>query len=107
MLWLPIVLWVLALVLLVFLALVKHAPAPAGSFSCPAVPFVPCGALAVNAFMLAGLDWLAWVCVIAWALLGLVIYLAYGIRHSNLRKSRDLPPEPMELGTTAIAPSQR
>lgn len=49
----------------------------------PFVPFIPALGLLINCFMMAFLNWLTWVRMVVWMLIGLVIYFAYGIRHSK------------------------
>lgn len=57
-------------------------------FKCPWVPFVPCIGIAVNSYMLAGLNGYAWIRLVVWLVIGLVIYFSYGIRKSKLKKSQ-------------------
>ncbi len=55
-------------------------------FKTPLVPFIPlAGALICIAQMIA-LPWSAWARLIGWAVVGFIIYFAYGIKHSNLHK---------------------
>ena len=55
------------------------------TFKCPLVPLVPCIGIAINSYMLAGLEAMAWIRLVAWLLIGLVIYFCYGIRFSRMR----------------------
>jgi len=57
------------------------------TFKCPLVPLVPCVGIAINTYMLAGLNGWAWVRLVVWLAIGLFIYFGYGIHKSNLRKS--------------------
>ena len=57
------------------------------TFKCPLVPMIPCIGIAINSYMLAGLDGYAWIRLFVWLAIGLVIYFAYGIHMSKLRKS--------------------
>ena len=57
------------------------------TFKCPLVPLVPCTGIAINTYMLAGLDGFAWIRLVVWLGIGLVIYFAYGIHKSKLRGS--------------------
>ena len=59
------------------------------TFKCPLVPLVPCIGIAVNTYMLAGLDGYAWIRLVVWLVIGLLIYFAYGIHMSKLRRKKD------------------
>ena len=67
------------------LALRRTAPELPRPFRTPGMPYVPIlGALACLVQMV-GLPWQTWERLIAWLLIGLVVYFAYGRRHSLLR----------------------
>ena len=53
-------------------------------FTVPALPFVATAGIVVCGAMIYGLGWTNWLRLLAWLALGLVIYLAYGRRHSRL-----------------------
>jgi APA family basic amino acid/polyamine antiporter len=55
-------------------------------FRCPAVFFVAPLGIAVNALMMLFLPVETWLRLIIWLVIGLVIYFAYGRRHSELGK---------------------
>lgn len=55
------------------------------TFKCPLVPLVPCIGIAINSYMLAGLEGMAWIRLGVWLVLGLLIYFIYGIRFSRMR----------------------
>lgn len=55
------------------------------TFKCPLVPLVPCVGIAINSYMLAGLEAAAWIRLVVWLVIGLVIYFVYGIRFSKMR----------------------
>ncbi len=59
------------------------------TFKCPLVPLVPCVGIAINSYMLAGLDGYAWVRMGVWLVIGWAIYFFYGIWNSKLRKKVD------------------
>lgn len=79
-----------ALGLVLLLALWRERQlAPPQSFRCPLVPWVPCAGIWINFYMLSGLQADAWIRVAVWLALGLLIYFAYGIRRSRLRRAGD------------------
>lgn len=55
------------------------------TFSCPLVPLVPCLGIAINMYMLAGLQSAAWLRLAVWVAIGVAIYFAYGIWNSRMR----------------------
>lgn len=61
-------------------------------FRVPAVPFVALGGIAVCLAMIYGLGWTNWLRLAGWLAIGLVLYVAYGRRHSKL--SQDLATTP-------------
>ncbi|HWP37531.1 MAG TPA: amino acid permease [Gemmatimonadales bacterium] len=62
-------------------------------FRTPFVPVVPLLAIGTCLFLMFQLPWVTWVRFGAWLAIGLVLYLAYGFRHSRLRKAV-APPQP-------------
>jgi APA family basic amino acid/polyamine antiporter len=42
-------------------------------------------------FLMAGLPVVTWIRFMLWLALGLVVYFAYGIRHSRLRRGTPAP----------------
>lgn len=54
-------------------------------FRCPAVPLVPLAGILVCLSLMAGLPLDTWVRLLAWLLIGFVIYFGYGMKHSRLR----------------------
>jgi APA family basic amino acid/polyamine antiporter len=55
-------------------------------FKTPLVPFVPILSALVSFALMAGLPLDTWLRLIIWMGIGLVIYVAYGYKHSELRK---------------------
>ncbi len=53
-------------------------------FRTPWVPWIPLGAVLSCAYLMAELPPVTWLRFVLWMVAGLVIYLAYGIRHSRL-----------------------
>ena len=61
------------------------APRP---FRTPLVPLVPILAVVVCGAMIAGLGKENWARLGVWLAIGLVIYFAYGVRHSRVQLTR-------------------
>lgn len=59
------------------------APRP---FKVPLVPLIPVCGIIVNLLLMYGLGWSNWLRLLGWLALGLLIYFAYGHRHSRLRQ---------------------
>ena len=55
-------------------------------FKTPFVPFIPILSALVSLALMAGLPFDTWLRLIIWMAIGLVLYFAYGYRHSELRK---------------------
>ena len=53
-------------------------------FRTPWVPVVPLIGIGFSVWLLSHLPWLTWERFLLWMALGLVVYFAYGIRHSKL-----------------------
>jgi APA family basic amino acid/polyamine antiporter len=53
-------------------------------FTVPALPFVSIAGIVVCGAMIYGLGWTNWLRLAGWLAVGLVIYAAYGRRHSRL-----------------------
>jgi len=64
----------------------KQPDLPRG-FRTPLVPFVPIIGIGFSIWLLALLPWATWERFVIWMLIGLVVYFAYGIRHSKLAKT--------------------
>ena len=54
-------------------------------FRTPLVPLVPLLGIGANLLLMMSLGWANWVRLVVWMAVGLVIYFAYGVRHSRLR----------------------
>ena len=48
------------------------------------MPWVPIAGILVNLTMMFSLGWENWLRLAVWLLIGLVVYFAYGRRHSRL-----------------------
>jgi APA family basic amino acid/polyamine antiporter len=60
-------------------------PAQARPFRTPWVPVVPLLGVLFNGYMMYKLGWLNWARLIVWLLIGLIVYFAYGRKHSRLQ----------------------
>jgi basic amino acid/polyamine antiporter, APA family len=59
----------------------KTRPGPR-PFRTPWVPFIPILSIVVNLILMAGLGWSNWARLVGWLAIGLLIYYAYGRKHS-------------------------
>lgn len=66
------------------LVLRKTQPHWERPFKTPLVPFVPLLGAGICILQMVSLPWNTWVRLIGWTILGLIIYFAYGIKHSKL-----------------------
>ena len=67
----------------VWIMRVRRPEIPRG-FTVPALPFVAIAGIVVCGAMIFGLGWTNWLRLIAWMVIGLVLYFAYGKSHSRL-----------------------
>jgi APA family basic amino acid/polyamine antiporter len=58
----------------------RHRP-----FRTPLVPLVPALAVVMCSYLMFQLPWVTWIRFAIWLAVGLLLYFAYGIRHSRLR----------------------
>jgi APA family basic amino acid/polyamine antiporter len=61
----------------------KATNIPTG-FKCPLVPLIPVLAIAFNLYMMVNLNIDAWIRLVVWLVLGLIVYACYGQKHSKL-----------------------
>lgn len=54
------------------------------TFKCPAVPLIPIVAMGANMYMMVNLNPDAWIRLVVWLFIGLIIYASYGRIHSKL-----------------------
>lgn len=57
---------------------------PPETFQCPLVPILPLASLTINIILLTQLPLDAVYKLLVWTALGLLVYFAYGIRHSKI-----------------------
>jgi len=55
-------------------------------FKTPLVPFIPILSALVSFALMLGLPFDTWLRLVIWMAIGLVLYFAYGYKHSELRK---------------------
>lgn len=67
------------------LVLRRTDPAHARPFRTPWVPLVPILGVLFNGYMMYKLGWLNWARLIVWLLIGLIVYFAYGQKHSRVQ----------------------
>jgi APA family basic amino acid/polyamine antiporter len=78
-------LFAFAVVSLGVLALRVIEPGLARPFKAPAIWFVAPAGAAICIFLMSGLPFDTWIRLVVWLAIGLVIYFAYGARHSRIR----------------------
>jgi basic amino acid/polyamine antiporter, APA family len=59
----------------------RHRP-----FRTPFVPVVPLLAVVMCTYLMLQLPWVTWIRFAVWLAIGLLVYFAYGVRHSVLRR---------------------
>jgi APA family basic amino acid/polyamine antiporter len=74
----------------------KSQPDLERGFRVPLVPLVPILSLLATLWLSLNLSWDTWRDFAIWMVLGLFVYLIYGIRHSALGKREEPPPAPPE-----------
>jgi APA family basic amino acid/polyamine antiporter len=67
------------------LVLRRTDPAQARPFRTPWVPLVPILGVLFNGYMMYKLGWVNWARLIVWLVIGLIVYFAYGIKHSRIQ----------------------
>jgi APA family basic amino acid/polyamine antiporter len=70
----------------------RTAPDRARPFRTPWVPVIPILGVLFNGYMMIKLGWLNWARLIGWLVIGLVVYFAYGQKHSRVQRG-ELPGE--------------
>lgn len=64
---------------------IRHSFGHTGGFLCPLVPLLPITCILINVYLLINLGAATWMRVSVWLVIGLLVYLVYGRRHSSLR----------------------
>jgi len=65
----------------------KKRPDAVRPYRTPLVPLFPILGIVINLALMLGLGWSNWLRLLAWLVLGLVIYFSYGRKHSQLRQA--------------------
>jgi APA family basic amino acid/polyamine antiporter len=78
------------LVCISVIVLRKTEPDMKREFKTPFVPFVPALGVIVCLAMIYGLGWTNWLRLIGWMAIGIVVYYAYGKKHSILGKNEEV-----------------
>lgn len=52
-------------------------------FRCPLVPILPATALFINVILILSLNYMTWLKVIGWMVIGIITYFSYSMSHSN------------------------
>lgn len=78
-----------AIVCLGVIELRRRRPELARPFRAPGYPWVPLAGIAVCVALMASLPRDTWIRLLVWLLLGVVVYGAYGMKHSRLRRPGD------------------
>ncbi len=68
----------------------KTNPNQARPFRTPGMPLVPILGILFNGYMMYKLGWVNWARLIIWLVIGLVIYFAYGRKHSTVQQSSEV-----------------
>jgi len=80
------------------LVLRRTDPAQPRPFRTPWVPLVPVLGVLFNGYMMYKLGWVNWARLIVWLVIGLVVYFAYGRKHSRVQAAIAAEPAHSALG---------
>ncbi|KAJ8771670.1 hypothetical protein K2173_026847 [Erythroxylum novogranatense] len=69
----------------------RHSFGHTGGFICPFVPYLPVSSILVNTYLLVNLGAYTWLRVSVWLLVGALVYLFYGWKHSSLMNAIYVP----------------
>ncbi len=75
------------IVCIAVMVLRRTNPSQPRPFRTPWMPVVPVLGILFNGYMMYKLGWINWARLIIWLAIGLVIYFAYGRKHSNVQQS--------------------
>jgi basic amino acid/polyamine antiporter, APA family len=74
------------MVCIAIIILRKTEPGLKRPFRTPLVPWIPMLGILFNGYMMYKLGWINWARLLIWLAVGLVVYFAYGSKHSRVRK---------------------
>lgn len=60
------------------------SPSSATATFCPLMPLIPCLSICGSTFILSTVDIITWCQFLGWVLIGLLLYVTYGYRHSTV-----------------------
>ncbi|TYH45591.1 hypothetical protein ES332_D11G276000v1 [Gossypium tomentosum] len=69
----------------------RHSFGHTGGFLCPFVPFLPAACILINSYLLMSLGVGTWIRVSIWLIMGALVYISYGWRHSSLTNAVYVP----------------
>ncbi|KAK7860957.1 cationic amino acid transporter 2 [Quercus suber] len=69
----------------------RHSFGHTGGFVCPFVPLLPIACILINVYLLINLETATWARVSIWLIIGILVYVFYGRRHSSLRHAVYVP----------------
>uniref|UniRef100_A0A2H8U154 Low affinity cationic amino acid transporter 2 n=1 Tax=Melanaphis sacchari TaxID=742174 RepID=A0A2H8U154_9HEMI len=97
---------ILAIGLLIQLLLLARQPQSTKelSFKVPLVPLIPCLSILLNVYLMMKLDIHTWIRFGIWLLIGLFIYVLYGMKHSVEGRKQMEEPEKRRSNATAVHP---
>jgi APA family basic amino acid/polyamine antiporter len=80
-------LFAFVIVCIAVIVLRRTNPAQPRPFRTPWVPLVPVLGILFNGYMMYKLEWINWVRLVAWMIIGLIIYFGYGRHHSRVARN--------------------
>ncbi|XP_004288380.1 PREDICTED: cationic amino acid transporter 2, vacuolar-like [Fragaria vesca subsp. vesca] len=69
----------------------RHTFGHTGGFLCPFVPLLPIVCILINVYLLINLGCDTWARVTVWLIIGVLVYVCYGRRHSSLEDAVYVP----------------
>ncbi|MBA0832802.1 hypothetical protein Goarm_017167 [Gossypium armourianum] len=69
----------------------RHSFGHTGGFLCPFVPLLPAACILINSYLLMSLGVGTWIRVSIWLIMGALVYISYGWRHSSLTNAVYVP----------------
>ncbi|XP_060839098.1 cationic amino acid transporter 3-like [Rhopalosiphum padi] len=97
---------ILAIVLLFLLLLLARQPQSTKelSFKVPLVPLIPCMSILLNVYLMMKLDIHTWIRFGIWLMIGLFIYVLYGMKHSVEGRKQMEEPKKRPSSAAAVHP---